>query len=316
MRLNADVQNGYFIDGTLFLNVPGTRLVGVSNYGYKAVLTATSALTGPILNGNAPGYTIEGIMFNGNKWGRPRPSDAACADGNVVLRGSFTVAHVETRAAACGSGMAVEGQFEIRDSYFVFNGFEEPAGLNPPQWSDGLTVWNCQNGRIHHNTFWDNTDVDLIVGGGLCTVEDNTIDHSGAYGFAGLMVGWFPGGDGNHTGSVFRRNHVTSSLNKLAFGIMVGSHPWTVDWPFINAGSVTGNSSSGAVINLMVEAVLDNVNAAGVVDNNDVSAARGNEAFGNCTRSTDRAAFHNGSIYLQPGVGWLPLQFDNSQCQQ
>jgi hypothetical protein len=46
------------------------------------------------------------------------------------------------------------------------------------RWADGLTVWNCDGGHIHDNTFSDNTDVNLIIGGGFgCVVEDNVISN-------------------------------------------------------------------------------------------------------------------------------------------
>lgn len=301
--LDADVTNGYYIDRTLFLTQSGQTFRGVSNFGYKALLFAMSSLSGPLIDGNASNYRVEQIMLYGNKFGR---SPSECATGNGVLRGSFTVYNIESRDAVCGTGLAVEGTFTITNSWFVFNGFAEPG-----PWADGLTVWNCQGGTVAGNTFWDNTDVDLIVGGGNCTVEDNTISHMNTYGFAGLMIGWFPGGDGNHTGSVFQRNNISSSADKLGFGIMVGSHPWTIDWPFVNAGTITGNSSSGAVINLMVEATFDG-GVGGTVSSNGVSGAQGSNGFLNCTVSSNYAAAHLGSLSIQPGA--QPLIYDNGSC--
>lgn len=173
--------------------------------------------------------------------------------------------------------MEVEGNgFVIRNSRFLFNGYESGAGSGGEPWADGLTVWNCYNGQIHDNEFIDNTDVALILGGGSnCIVERNTITQQNAYAFAGLMVWNFHGGEGNHAGSTYGpTNTVTSGFNRLTYGLMIGSHPWDIEIPVPHAGRVLGNSADGAVNNLTVDGI-----AAGEVQGNGFGLSQGNKQF-------------------------------------
>jgi hypothetical protein len=306
--LDADVQYGYYIGQTLFLTQPGTILRSVSNNGYRALLSATSDLQGEILQGNASDYRIERIWFSGNRFGRPA-RDSNCANwGNVVLRGSFVVDDIETSLALCGSGMSVEGTFEIRNSWFANNGF--PKTQYAFRWADGLTVWNCEGGSIHHNNFIDNTDIDLIVGGGhagACSVSDNTIQHNMTYGFAGLMIGRFNGGDGDHSSMTYTRNNVSSTFNNLGAGIMVGDHPWDVNSQVTNIGTVMANSSTGAVVNLLIDGIL-----AGTFSGNTAANAQGTDGLANCTKNADYTAYDYGSANIQGGS--IARYYHNSVC--
>lgn len=58
---------------------------------------------------------------------------------------------------------------------------------------------------MHDNTLSDNTDVDIVIGGGTnCRVQNNTIHQNYKHAFAGIHVTNFPGeGNGNHPGSTF-----------------------------------------------------------------------------------------------------------------
>jgi hypothetical protein len=107
------------------------------------------------------------------------------------------------------------------------------------------------------------------------------------------MVGYFQEGGGDHSGSSYYSNTISSSENGLAFGIMIGFHPWDPDQPVNNAGEVTGNDSSGAVVNLAIDGPSD-----GTVSDNSVSNARGTHGF-NCSISSDYTAIHYGSTSIQ-----------------
>jgi hypothetical protein len=178
-------------------------------------------------------------------------------------------------------------------------------------WSDGMTVISCEGGQIHNNTLADNTDIDLVLGPGNCSVQGNTITHFNRYGFAGLNVGSF-NGSGNHAGSVISGNTIQSGFNLLSIGLLVGSHPWSTNPAFDvqHAGDVVGNSMSGAVINLVVEGMAGgNVGVTGAP--NSMSGAQGDRhlAPSGCV-STNYSAHHFAVGAIQSG--WFAMEYDNA----
>jgi len=307
-------EGAYLIAGTLNLVRPGSRLVGVSN---GAVLQATSGLYGRILEANwVDGFTIENIRFYGNKGERAwRLWECYVANNNrdfaknVLLRGNgFTVASVTSADALCGSAMEVEGSgYTIRNSRFLFNGFESGG---PDPWADGLTVWSCNNGAIHDNEFWDNTDVDLVIGGGTgCQVYNNAISHNSSYGFAGIHVGWFPPGGGNHNGNTYSGNWVSSAYNKLSYGIVTGFHPWDPAVGVPHGGSLVSNFAEGAVNNLTVDGIGD-----GTVQSNGWGAIQGNKQYPPSCQlpGAHYTAFDFGIASLQNG--YISRFYHNTSC--
>jgi hypothetical protein len=310
--LQADnCQYGYHIDGTLHLKVSGTTLTSTSAFGHSALLEATPSLNAQmmVVDANVSNYTISNIWFYGNRFNRTNPPcqpDAQYA-ANLWLRGGgWLLDNVESDTSPCGTSMLVledASNYEIRNSWFANNGWEV---CNSTQcWADGLTVHSCANGYIHDNHFRDNTDIDLIIGPGQnCRAQTNDIQHTLTFGYGGFMVGF--GGD--HTGSTYSGNTISSGLDKLQIGVMVGHHPWDKNAWASNGGSVTSNSASGAVFNLVVEGI-----EAGTVDSNSLGNAQG-------TRSTCQfrpqvyTAYHYGTATLQPG--WSSLFWDSNQCIQ
>jgi hypothetical protein len=306
---------GYLLVSGLVITQPGTRLIGADG---GAVLLAEVGLNQQMLRSDGvDNVVLENLRFYGNRWERtsrlwecvPGPRE----HGKILLvtGNGFLISNVTALGALCGTGAEVEGSnFEIRDSNFSYNGFQlDVPGLEP--WADGLTVWTCNNGWIHHNTFMNNTDVDLVIGGGSgCVVENNTIIHNSEYGFAGLMIGTFAPANGDHAGSTYRWNSIDSTYNKLGFGIMVGDHPWSChvmcfDLP--TAGSVVENYSWGAVVNLAIDGIQH-----GEVQSNGWGSAQGDRGFGSCTSSWEYTACHFGSASIQNG--YESIQFDGGAC--
>lgn len=340
ITLDADTLYAYFIaphpvtGQGLVLRRSNTILTSTSAWGYRALLRATPNLNVPMLqveSSAVSNYRIEKIWFYGARWDRTNPNCGDDQSVNLWLSGSgWTVDDVESDTAPCNTSTVVDGgssDFTISNSWFAFNGWGEdelPGGScsSTRCWADGLTVHACVRGWIHHNHFRDNTDVDLVVGGGPnCTVEFNDIVHNGSgYGFAGIHVGWFPNdnpdiGNGNHAGNVYRWNTVSSVPNKLAFGIIVGSHPWTTEYPtrVTNAGSVVDNPTiSGAVINLAIEASFSSI--PGQVTGNNPSGAQGNRGFKGCTESHNYTVYQPHAQGVTKQEGWFELQFDNNVC--
>lgn len=158
----------------------------------------------------------------------------------------------------------------------------------------GLTLVRCTGGSVHDNFFEENTDIDLVVANGAaCEVKFNTIRHWGRYGFAGLHVAKFEQSD-NHAGSRYRNNDIYSEPDRLAFGLIVGMHPWNSGLTLADGGSVEYNSISGAVVNLAVDGI-----DAGTLVGNSTSNARGSRGF-NCNIPANYTIGHYGWASLQP----------------
>ena len=230
--------------------------------------------------------------------------------GNLVLESvGLRFQHNETLQALCGSGLALLGQFDVQDNYIAYNGRDRLSGGLGTPWSDGVTVLGCNSGSyLAHNSFVDNTDIALALGGGNgCIFELNTIVQSGRYAFAGINVGNFSTGD--HSGSEVRGNTVDCPVpDRLGMGILVGSHPWSAAVPVFNAGTVVSNTVQGAVINLIIEGI-----DAGTVSDITASGNQGSLGFGTCTISQNYTAFHFGNAVIPPNPFFL--LFDNQTCQ-
>jgi len=313
------LQDGgvYDIDTTLEIVVDGTVLRGETNADNRPTLRGTPDLHGHILVADDSwglnpryNYSLEYLVFDGNVSNRLSQSDNECPWnrelGNVVLTGrNWTFSHVVSTNAICKSGMEVRGEgFEITGSTFADNGRDRWQANG--RWADGLTVWNCDGGHIHDNTFIDNTDVNLIIGGGFgCVVEDNVITNISAHAFAGLNVGTF-GPDADHAGSIYRNNTIFSAPNQMAFGLMVGDEPWWNPWsPYMsttNAGEIYGNTITGAVVNLAIDGIGD-----GSIHDNNLSAPAGWAGFFCNSVSANFTAHNYGNASISGD--WEPIWF-------
>ena len=80
-----------------------------------------------------------------------------------------------------------------------------------------------------------------------------------------------------------------------------------------NIGSVQGNTASGAVINLQIEADSSGI-ASGQVTGNSLFGAQGTRGFLGCVYVSNYAVHppHAGAIIYDNG--WDDIQFDNGQC--
>ena len=240
VSLSPGQHPGYLIERGLKMGSNTT----LTSTGAKATLAAHSTLGAePILDVLGFNWHISEVVFDGRKY--ERDALGLCWSGdkrgyNLKVDGTdFSITHVDTVNAMCGTGLEVVGtDFEIAFVFSAYNGREVGEWPNAPyQWSDGMTVVYCENGDIHDNTFIDNTDFDLLFGGGPnCSVHHNDIYHQIRFAFAGLNVGNMDAGKwdghgskwrGNHEGSNFFQNRVSSNPGMLMYGLSVGSHPFT-----------------------------------------------------------------------------------------
>ena len=259
--LNGDRTRGLWLtrSGTVLTSSGATRARIIAGRDLYAAILQTE--------GSVSNFVIRSISFDGmvdemaeNGPYRRRRDD--CVDGrapgNIFLQGNgFQFRDNESQHAMCGTGLGLLGSsYDVQHNYVSYNGRDKNSGAPGAPWSDGMTVLSCERGYIAHNVLVDNTDIDLVLGGGRgCVVESNTIAHFGKYAFAGLGIGNF-NNNGDHTGSEFRGNKIYSGVpDRLSMGILVGSHPWSTQVWVHNAGRVVGNTSYGNVLNLVVEGV-------------------------------------------------------------
>jgi hypothetical protein len=306
---------GYLLSAQIRLKRNGALLTTADN-PHKVTIRAVPAAANTMLRAPAiDNFEISFIRFDGNRENRD-VRNRACGNavnnfGNVDLTGiGFHVRYAESFGAVCGSAMVVRDSraFEISNSLFYDNGRQpEDANNISGLWSDGLTVYDCQDSTIRDNVLWDNTDVDLGVNGGAgCGVYRNTISHFRKYAFAGLVIG-----DPSASGGEFSDNTVSSGDNLLGFGILVGCHPWSqCGGGYASNVAVHNNSSIGAVVNLAV----DGLNG-GSVWNNSVKGARGSRVLDCPGKSFDYTVGH--AINVAPlQHGYTIRIFDpGSTCQ-
>ena len=325
VSLSPGRSPGYLIEHGLWMT-GNTTLFSPDG---KATLAAHSTLGAePILHVEGSNWHISDVVFDGKKY--ERDAMGLCWSGdkrgyNVKIFDSsdFTITHVETVNALCGTGMEVVGtNFEIAFVLAAYNGREVGEWPNAPyQFSDGITVVYCDNGNIHDNTFIDNTDFDLLFGGGPnCLVHHNEILHQIRFAFGGLNIGnmdanrWDGYGSkwrGNHYGSNFFQNRVSSAPGMLMYGLSIGSHPFTANpdnYTVHNAGGFTQNTSTGAQVNLIVDGVLN-----GDIHGNTLDKPQGHRSeFNSCRISTNYIAGH--TDFGLPGA--IGMTMDNGVCEK
>jgi len=316
-------EPGYIIDKGLLLRRSGTVITSDS-VPNKVKIIAGRDLFSFILKTEDTGlhnFSIEYVSFNGMV--DERASDGpyrrrlgGCGEmspGNVVLAGrDFSFNHSESKHALCGTGLGLYGKnFKVIDNNIYSNGRDKNSGTGGLSWSDGMTVLYCGGGYIAHNTVEDNTDIDLVLGGGRgCVVELNTITHRDKHAFAGLAIGNFSGdGAGDHSGSEYRSNTVFSTRpNVLSVGILVGSHPWSSGVNIRNAGIIIANTSYGNVMNFVVDGVY-----GGEISGNTIRDPQGEDSL--CGRRGENFTVfppHSTGTIIQEG--WTEMMLDDWSC--
>jgi hypothetical protein len=210
-------------NGDMELTDENNSLVDCANYpqetGDAEISSWRVRLDGCYDDGNPDNTHPGNLMLQGTNYSETTPTPF-----------SFTSNH--SVESLCGSGLGLYGHFTVEHNYVAHNGRpSDGPGVGEiyfdTRWSDGTSVLWCDHGSISHNTFVDNTDIDIaIFGSDTCTVASNTIAHLGKYGFAGLNPGNSPGGPpgtaGWHTNSLFYGNTISSTEpDKLAMGILI-----------------------------------------------------------------------------------------------
>ena len=162
--------------------------------------------------------------------------------------------------------------------------------------------------------FRNNSDVDLILGGGTATiVRDNEILHTNVATFAGLMLDNFNGtSSGDFTGSEVSNNVISCGALLCDFGINLGPHAWYLS-PHITGGAVHDNTVTNAKIGLNIDGAGTAQNPI-VVYSNSLSGSPRSASFLCGTRNT--SAYNIGPDAVVDHFGQSPSysSYEWHQC--
>lgn len=202
---------------------------------------------------------LRGVESTGRLRGPCTRSDERSNGGGVRIAGvsRFTLTRSVLRDFTCYTAMEVTAgarDLRVADNVFGPNGDHRPGEL----WSDGLTIHDAIRASVLHNRFFDNTDVQLVLGGCVdCRIERNDFSHGGTFrraAFAELMLHAWPNTSGNFQGSLVSSNQINcGDRRQCGFGIMIGSAPW---YPGrAEGGTISGNLVSNAEVGINVDAL-------------------------------------------------------------
>ncbi|MHB8876122.1 MAG: right-handed parallel beta-helix repeat-containing protein [Myxococcaceae bacterium] len=210
--------------------------------------------------GATTAVVLDHLVLDGNRGQRLTSAAAGqCAAGNngagfnASTGGCTGCSFLRSGSARalCGTGFEWRGdQATVTGSVFRENGAHTVTNM----WSDGLTLLQSDGARVTASRFVDNSDVDLIFGGGTnATVQNNRISHFAQATFAGLMLDNFNGStSGDFTGTVVSGNSIECGALLCDFAIELGPHAWYQSANIIG-GTVSGNSATGGKFGINVE---------------------------------------------------------------
>ncbi len=243
------------------------------------------------------GVHLDRIVLDGNRAARLQSTAAAtCAAGT---NGAGFNAHSDncvscsfkrgmSARALCGTGWEWSGDgATIEDNVFYGNGDHNTKMM----WSDGLTLLGSNNATVRGNQFVDNSDIDFICGGAQNAIfENNSVLHVLQSSFGGLMLDNFNGGtSGNFVGTMVKGNSINCNGLLCDFGIELGPHAWYLSQNIIG-GTVTGNSVSGARIQINAEGAGTSANPM-VVSGNILGPTPATAKYG-CGQTRTATAFN------------------------
>jgi hypothetical protein len=308
-------QGNYLLTSTIFpfrFRPDGAEFSSIP--GQTATLVAAVGLLGNIVHaGNGHnGYRLHDIHIDG-RLDQGRSASVCSTDGtsgyNLSADGnSWFVYNIESFNSPCAN-MIVDGSGIWVNTVFLWHSGLSHCGPNcGGPVGDGLDVMPGSGGEISNVTILDATDIGLASGGGSRWIHNIHISNVNYRGWAGFNVGIF-NGSGNHSGAIYEDIHVNSGFNLLNIGLLLGSHPWSTDPSrnIVNAGTFRNNSSTGAMINMVVEGIA----AIDSMFGNTTSIHQGGEPFAapGCSGYEYTAwHFNNPPAAIQPG--WQGLEYD------
>ena len=208
------------------------------------------------------GTVLDHIAIEGSRADPVRDNEKACSGPERPIMGGLSVSAPDVTIrnsmitdVACYSAVGVDAGangLRFENNLVADNGTHDRRGM----WSDGLTVIDGTNDVIRGNTFRDNTDVQLVLGGCRnCSIADNRIENTGAAtggSFAGLLVHAWPATSGDYTGTIITGNTVDCGpARQCGFGLGVGGRAWYVSSTF--GGLIAGNGVTRAQVGINVD---------------------------------------------------------------
>lgn len=293
------LPGNYRITDTIRVGQHNAELASADGY-YWAFLMADLGLVGDVVfggNNQANNYSIHHIYIGGNlDNGRP------CIEGqgaNLRASGSgFSIYNVASAWSPCANFQIGGSNFSVHHNWLYRAGTPWPYGPV----GDGLGVFAGPGGEVYENDIEEATDIALLAWGGSRHFYNNRVRNFEVKCLAGFNVGSENGGD--HWGGVYEGNTVESGMNQIVIGILIGSHPWEPSVGVYNAGTVINNSSTGAIINMVVEGIEDIQAMYG----NSTSGAQGDQSTAANCHGHEYTANHFNNAAIQPGA--TPLQYD------
>jgi hypothetical protein len=198
------------------------------------------------------------LIFNGNKNERDwdisfEPDNRASImkvnhlDGGRISNSVFKYTHSGTSFEIQNKTMGLD----VDNNIFVDNGYNDKEY----KWADGVTVHSLDYGYIRRNVFLNNTDIQLVFGGGNDTLVENNVfmhsnDKSGASFSEVMFHSWPNQNDGNFYDTYFRNNIIDCGENILCgLGIYVGGDLWydNSDGKFLTIENNTIKNAPSAV---------------------------------------------------------------------
>jgi hypothetical protein len=201
--------------------------------------------------------TIDHIVLHGNRQGRSGThahqmcsalTDNAYGYNATLQCSNCRMTHSVSMYALCGTGLQVIApavNVTISHNTFAFNGLHTTKNM----WSDGLTVHDSEKGVYEHNTFIDNTDIDLIFGGcKKCKIRYNQVHHTSdpaGGAFAAIMIQKWPTTSGCYEDVDISGNAVDCGpLRACGSAFYIGSESWYPETPY---GTLQNGTTSGLI---------------------------------------------------------------------
>jgi hypothetical protein len=235
----------------------------------------------PALLVTAPDVHLVRIAIRGAKDADPARDQQICngsgprqAGGGLRVSASgFVLQDAAIANFSCYSALEVTSgvnSIAIVNNLIIGNGNHSQHNM----WSDGITILDAVHALIANNTFIDNTDVQLILGGcRMCTIRGNRFRHrpaSAGGSFAELMLHSWPNTSGRYDGSITTGNNIDCGPEqRCGYGMQLGANPWYSG--HTSGGKVVGNSIRDAMVGLNI----DGLTGAMIVGGNRVASSGG-----------------------------------------
>lgn len=289
----------------------------------KALPSFSANVGGMLAAVSTNNVTFDHLVIDGNRAARLGTTAASgCAQGqngwgfNARMSdcSSCSFTNGVSRNALCGTALEFRGDDgTLVNNVFRANGQNSQSGM----WSDGLTIHYSDRARVQDNTFVDNSDVALILGGGRqAVVTNNRISQPGQLAFAGLMLDNFnTPAWGDFTGAVVTGNTVDcSSARNCHFGINLGPRPWYSP-PNILGGDVHGNTVLSARQGINVDGAGTATVPLVLYGNTVSNPAPGSASFNCGTHSTSALNIHTAdSVVNRNGDATSATAFEWHLC--